>query len=96
MNKQSIAMKVRAEYNRYGKSVKWDDIYSSEEELLKELEQISVPQDRTAPANTFRGYEYIYSFAFYLQKGWKLSEKQVKQAKRLALEIKIASAIEED
>ena len=93
MNKPEIAIKIRSQYRG---QTKWTDIYSTEEELLADLERITVPSDRTAPTNTFRGYEYIYSFAFYLQKGWKLSEKQVKQAKRLALEIKIASAIEED
>lgn len=92
MNKSTIAVKIRGQYRG---QIKWTDIYPTEEALLADLERITIPSDRTAPVNTFRGYEYIYSFAFYLQKGWKLSEKQVKQAKRLALEIKIASAIEE-
>lgn len=39
----------------------------------------------------FTGYEFIYSFAFYVQKGWNLSRAQLTQAKRLALEIKKAA-----
>ena len=76
-------------YNR----VKWTDVFKDEKELLQALSEIYIPKGRTAPPYTFKGYAYIYSFAYYVQKGWTLSTKQITQCKRLALEIKKAKEI---
>lgn len=73
--------------------VKWTDVFKSEDELIQALKAIYIPKNRTAPFYTFKGYAYIYSFAYYVQKGWMLSAKQITQCKRLALEIKKAAAI---
>lgn len=92
---QTVCTKLDAQYGAQVKQVKWNDVFSSEEELVEALANVFIPKGRIAPIYTFRGYEYIYSFAYYVQKGWTLSEKQMKQAKRLALEIKKAAAIKE-
>ena len=90
---QTICNQIEAQYG-VGET-KWNDIYTSEQELINDLEYVYIPKDKTAPFGTFKGYEYIYSFAYYVRKGWKLSEKQIRQAKRLAKEIKKASMIAE-
>lgn len=92
---QTICRKIDAQYERLGESVAWEDVYDSEQEMIDDLKKVYIPKDRVAPNSTFIGYEYIYSFAYYVQKGWTLSEKQMKQCKRLAKEIKKASAIAE-
>lgn len=76
-------------------SVKWGDLYSSEAELMEAIKGIAIPSDKVAPNYTFKGYEYIFSFAERLQNGQELTEAQLRQAKRLALEIKKANAISE-
>ena len=76
-------------------SVKWSDVFPSEEALVEALRDIAIPSNRVAPRNTFRGYEYIFSFAKRLQDGKELTEAQLRQAKRMALEIKKANAISE-
>lgn len=43
----------------------------------------------------YKGYEYIHSFAKQVQNGKTLSEKQIRQCKRLALEIKKAASIKD-
>lgn len=73
------------------KQVAWTDVYSSEEELLADLTKVYIPKGRGPMGHCFQGYEFIYSFAYYTQKGWALSAKQMTQAKRLALEIKKAA-----
>lgn len=90
---QILCSKIDAQYGING--TKWNDVYSSEQELLDDLKNIYIPKNKTAPVGTFKGYEYIYSFAYYVQKGWELSDKQIRQAKRLAKEIKKASMIAE-
>ena len=59
------------------------------------LKAIYVPEDRVAPYLTFKGYEYIYSFASRVQCGGELSAKQMTQCKRLAAEIRKAEAIKD-
>lgn len=72
------------------KSVAWNEVYASEQELLDDLKKVYIPKSRGPLGHCFQGYEYIYAFAFYTKKGWELSPKQMTQAKRLALEIKKA------
>lgn len=91
-----ICSKIEGDFERKrlaGKKVKWDEIYSTEAEIISVLEKIYIPKNRKAPYGTFKGYEYIYSFAYFVQNGKTLSEAQMKQAKRLATEIKKAEAI---
>ena len=90
---QRICSQIDAKFGV--KEVNWEDIYLSEQDIMDDLRKVYIPKDRTAPINTFKGYEYIYSFAFYVQKGWGLSEKQMRQCKRLSKEIKKAAAIAE-
>lgn len=92
---QRICNQIDSKYALSIKSVKWNEVFGSEEEMLEALKRIYIPKNRTAPFYTFKGYAYIYSFAYYVQKGWKLSENQLRQCKRLAVEIKKASAIAE-
>lgn len=75
------------------KPVKWNNVFKNENEIVEALKQVYIPRNRTAPPFTFIGYAYIYSFAFYVQKGWELSKKQMEQCKRIAIEIKKAAAI---
>jgi len=90
---QIICNKINGKYYRAVGSVKWDEVFDNEEQIIEALKKVYIPKSRTAPTSTFKGYEYIYSFAYYVQRGWTLSEKQMQQCKRLALEIKKASAI---
>ena len=76
-------------------SVAWTDVYSTMEELIADLKKVYIPEGRTPMGRCFTGYEFIYSFAFYVQKGWQLSAKQFTQAKRLAVEIKKAAIASE-
>lgn len=71
-------------------SVAWNSVYATEQELLDDLKKVYIPKGRGPLGHCFQGYEYIYSFAYYVQQGWALSAKQMTQAKRLALEIKKA------
>ena len=97
---QQTCTEIDAQHKAQVKKVKWTDVYSSEQAIIDALNTIYIPKSKTAPMYTFKGYEYIYSFADRVQKCWTLnekynalSEKQMKQAKRLALEIKKAAAI---
>lgn len=94
---QTICNKIDAEYayRRLQGSIKWTDVFSTEQEIVEALGKIYIPKSRTAPAYTFKGYELIYSYAYYVQRGWKLSDKQITQCKRLAVEIKKAAEIAE-
>ena len=84
--------KLEAQYKQAHsyKSVAWDSVYASEQELLDDLKKVYIPKGRHQMGHCFQGYEYIYAFAYYIQQGWQLSAKQMTQAKRLALEIKKA------
>lgn len=76
-------------------SVAWNSVYSTEAELIDDLKKVYIPQGRGPMGHCFQGYAYIYAFAFYVQKGWQLSPKQMTQAKRLAVEIKKAAIASE-
>ena len=79
------------------KKVKWTDIYSSEDEIIEDLKKVEIPVNEEPPfagmTPMFKGYQYIYSFSKRLQGGKELTPNQMKQAKRLALEIKKAASI---
>lgn len=92
---QRICNEIESDYaRRYGfQQIKWNQVFNSEEEIIEALKMVYIPKNRTAPPYTFRGYAYIYSFAYYVQKGWTLSAKQMTQCKRNALEIKKAAEI---
>lgn len=92
---QTICNNIRDKFSHNINGTKWNDVFNSEDEIVDALKKVYIPKDRVAPCGTFTGYEYIYSFAFYVKKGWKLSEKQMRQCKRLAVEILKASMIGE-
>lgn len=89
---QMTCNRIESDYFFKGQ-VKWTDVFKSEDDLIQALKKVYIPKCRTAPPYTFKGYAYIYSFAYYVQKGWTLSEKQMTQCKRNALEIQKAAAI---
>ena len=95
---QNVCMEIEAQY-RIGKyvvnGVKWNEVYENEDDLVNAIREIAIPTNRVAPIYTFKGYEYIFSFAQRLQDGKELTEAQLRQAKRLAVEIKKANAISE-
>ena len=66
----------------YGKRIKWDSIYDSEEELVSDLLLSEKYQERYT-----KGYGYLESFKKQVLAGKTLSEKQMTQLKRLAPEV---------
>lgn len=78
-----IAMETEAKF--HGK--KWNEIFHSEEELLQALKEIPQIDASHIP---YTGYVYINSFAKRVQEGKELTEKQITQAKRIAIQIRIA------
>lgn len=70
------------------KTVSWNDIYDSEDELLKDMFHEKIIVDDNSPHYQFcRGYQYIRGFRSYYMKNGCLTEKQMAQLKRLASEI---------
>ena len=67
--------------NQYSDSIKWTDIYDSEEELVNDLLHITIR--KTYPDPT-KGYEYLSSFQNKLKAGNSLTDKQMTMLKRLA------------
>ena len=93
---QRICREIEYKYKSSIRQVHWNEVYNTEEEIVQDLMKIVIPNNRAAPPPyTFGGYEPIYSFAYYVQRGWKLSEAQIRQCKRLATEIKKAAKIGE-
>lgn len=92
---QKICREIDYKYGGHLSPVKWSDVYKGEADMIDDLAKIIIPKNRTAPANTFRGYQYIYYFAAEIQRGHELSGKQMTQCKRLATEIRKAAAIAE-
>ena len=68
---------------------RWDEIYDTEEELVKDLfnEKVLTDEDTAMAYKLCRGYEFIKSFRAYYRKNRNLTEKQMTQLKRLASEI---------
>lgn len=81
--------------NNFG-SIAWNTVYNTEEDIINDLANIYVPANRQPFTKLFNGYEYIFSFATYVQKGWTLSEKQMRQCKRLAAEIRKAYIVSQN
>ncbi len=85
------ALKSKAEReNKYG-FIRFEKVYNSVDEMIADLNKIYISKKRdsygpiTSPI--FRGYEIIYSMAYYVQVGWTLSEKQISLCKKFAVEI---------
>lgn len=80
-------MRSRLWYSRQGlKPMKWDEIYDSEKELINDM--LSIDASPSQPAHKIvRGYEYILSFQKRILSGQELTEKQMTQLKRLAVNI---------
>lgn len=92
---QVIVRKIDDKYRKNLDSVKWSTVYYSEAEIVEDLKKIRIPEkgELIAVYRLYAGYEYIHSFARWVQNGKTLTEKQMRQCKRLALEIKKAAAI---
>ena len=91
---------VREVENKYAsfKRVSWNTIYTSEDAIIEDLRKIYVPEGKECSSawySLYNGYEFIHSFARRVQNGGTLSDSQMRQAKRLAKEIKKAAAIGE-
>ena len=96
MNIKKAQINISKVQNKFAtvSKVKWTDVYSSESEIINDLLRIHIPRISEWCGITFyKGYEYIHSFAKQVQSGKVLSEKQLIQCKRLALEIKKAASI---
>ena len=92
---QRICREVEAQYGEGLKPVKWTAIYANEAELIAELAGVNVPANNVAPVYTYIGYEYVHSFAKRVQAGRELTEAQLRQAKRIAIQIHKAYLIRE-
>lgn len=96
---KQIAMEMNTSFERTkrmkGKSVKWTEVFETETDIVEALKQIpyDVNMMYVSFPCTYRGYEYIHSFARTVQNGNSLSEAQMKQAKRIATQIKVAYEI---
>lgn len=83
-------LKFKINSSRAGlKKCKWDEIYDTEEELIKDLfsEKVLTDEDTNLQYKICRGYDFIKGFRKYYQKNGTLTEKQLTQLKRLASEI---------
>ena len=83
-------LKFKINSSRAGiKKCKWNEIYDTEGELIKDLfsEKVLTDKDTNLQHKICKGYEYIKSFRKYYQKNGMLTEKQITQLKRLASEI---------
>lgn len=71
----------------FNSRVKWTEYFQDEQELLNTLKMID---KEIKFEDHIDGYEYINSFARQIRCGKILTEKQVRQCKRLASQIKLA------
>lgn len=96
-NAQIAVRKIEAEFCKNFNSIKWNEIYQSEDEIVEDLKQIHIPkkEDLYKIGGLYKGYEYIHSFAKQVQSGKTLSDKQMTQCKKLAFEIKKAVTIKD-
>lgn len=93
---RSIVMEIEAQYLRRGVSAKWNEIYKTENEIIEDLLMVHVPETKQEEIycyGLYKGYQYINSFAKRVQSGNDLTDNQMKQCKRLAIEIKKAASI---
>lgn len=64
-------------------TVKWNEMFDSEAELIKYLKKIDIEKFK----DNCKGYYYIEGFQKELNEGKELSAKQLTQLKRLAKEV---------
>lgn len=102
MNKNIVNAVVKfdadVEMLRMRGSVKWTHFFESEDAIINALKAIPVVNERALYIGmdvAYKGYEYIHSFAKTVQSGKSLSPAQMRQAKRLASEIKKAYIIKD-
>lgn len=67
--------------NNYSDSIKWTDIYDSENELINDLLCINI---RETYPNPTKGKVYLSSFQARLKRNESLTDKQMSMLKRLA------------
>jgi hypothetical protein len=74
---------------------KFESFYNSIDEMLYELKHVYVPKnnEEIQIVGIYKGFNYIHGFAKQLRQGKNLSEKQITQCKKLAVEIKKAYLI---
>lgn len=65
-------------------SVKWDKIYTNEQELINDMMLTKTDVNKCYYHELCKGYEYLDSFKRYYLKNGCLTEKQMTQVKRLA------------
>lgn len=84
---ETLKFKIRS--SKIGlEKCKWNDIYDTEDELIRDLFSEKVLTDEeTTILYACKGYEYIKSFRKYYNQNGNLTEKQIMQLKRLASEI---------
>ena len=83
-------LKFKINLSRAGiKKCKWNEIYDTEDELIKDLfsEKVLTDEDTNLQYKICKGYDFIKGFRKYYQKNGTLTEKQITQLKRLANEI---------
>lgn len=92
---QMITQKTDGEFRKNVMGVKWTDVYKSESEIIEDLKKVHIPEEQELwmHINLYSGWSYIHSFARAVQSGKELTDKQMTQCKRLALEIKKAARI---
>lgn len=86
----TLKNKIAVAYYETGiTTCKWNDIYDTEEELIKDLfnEKVLTDEDTSISCKLCKGYEYIKSFRKFYNKNTYLTPKQIKQLKRLAYAI---------
>jgi argonaute-like protein implicated in RNA metabolism and viral defense len=71
--------------------VTWKDVYNTEEDIINDLMVIDYEEKNVMFFDS--GYEYIHSFARRVQGGKELTPAQMRQAKRLAVEIRKAALL---
>ena len=85
---QLKSLKQKIEFNNATKSrVSWKTYFESEEEIVKTLKLIVT---EIKFEDYINGYEYINGFSKQVREGKSLTEKQIRQCKRLASQIKLA------
>ena len=83
-------LKFKINSSRAGlSSCKWNEIYDTKEELIKDLfsEKVLTDEDTSLMYKVCKGYDFIKGFRKYYKKNGSLTEKQMTQLKRLASEI---------
>lgn len=92
--KYRVAGEVRARYGGGLRKVRWNEVFSTEEELVEALKDMEIIEEKDMPYTPiYTGYLYINSFSKRVKSGKDLTEKQMTQAKRLAVEIMVAKEI---